>query len=266
MDAAAGRLLMQAASSGDAEAVRAHIAAGAPVDFADATGSTALHVAVSEGLTGVVSVLLRGGANIDARTSLEGGGGTPLHLAILSGQPDIAATLIQAGADVDAEEFGEHGAWRAASCGAARRSAVQGGGMQTRGAQETGASTAHERNPVVDLPARRPRPCPRRRPAGSGKTPLILAAEHGLLSVAAELLAAGCDEERCDTDGFNAAFWAKHKRLAGWERLGGVPSARAPSMEELLLDLGQRRMAMVAVGAKLNPAKKAKGKAKKKAR
>ncbi|KAA0147457.1 hypothetical protein FNF31_07582 [Cafeteria roenbergensis] len=206
MDAAAGRLLMQAASSGDAEAVRAHIAAGAPVDFADATGSTALHVAVSEGLTGVVSVLLRGGANIDARTSLEGGGGTPLHLAILSGQPDIAATLIQAGADVDAEEF------------------------------------------------------------GSGKTPLILAAEHGLLSVAAELLAAGCDEERCDTDGFNAAFWAKHKRLAGWERLGGVPSARAPSMEELLLDLGQRRMAMVAVGAKLNPAKKAKGKAKKKAR
>lgn len=99
-------------------------------------------------------------------------------------------------------------------------------------------------------------------PAGSGKTPLILAAEHGLLSVAAELLAAGCDEERCDADGFNAAFWAKHKRLAGWESLGGVPAARAPSMEEVLLDLGQRRMAMVAVGAKLKAAKKPKAKSK----
>lgn len=90
------------------------------MDFADATGSTALHLAVSDGLTGVVSVLLRSGANIDARTSLEGGGGTPLHLAILSGQADVAATLIQAGADVDAEEFGENLAQRAASSSNAR--------------------------------------------------------------------------------------------------------------------------------------------------
>ena len=49
---------------------------------------------------------------------------------------------------------------------------------------------------------------------------------------------------------------------SGWESLGGVPAARAPSMEEVLLDLGQRRMAMVAVGAKLKAAKKPKAKSK----
>lgn len=98
--------------------------------------------------------------------------------------------------------------------------------------------------------------------AVSGKTPLILAGEAGLLSVAAALLAAGCDESRCDAEGYNAAFWAAAGGHRGFALLGGAPEPRKPTMEEMALHMGQTRMALVAVGAKLKAVPRAKKKAK----
>jgi hypothetical protein len=95
-----------------------------------------------------------------------------------------------------------------------------------------------------------------------GKCPLILAAQCGLLSVAAALLAAGCDENRCDGDGFNAGFWAKSCGHAGFFDLAGAPGIAKPAVEEVVTELGIRRMALVAVGAKIKPVKRSKKKAK----
>lgn len=91
-----------------------------------------------------------------------------------------------------------------------------------------------------------------------GKCPLILAAQHGLLSVAAVLLAVGCDENRCDADGYNAGFWASKCGHTGFFDLGGAPGIAKPALEEVITELGMRRMALVAVGAKIKPVKRSK--------
>jgi ankyrin repeat protein len=102
--------LIEAASAGDAERVRALLAGGAPVDAADDQGRTALHHAVVATRLEVVDLLLGAGADVDRRAGVRRQ--TPLALACsflpwLGGSVRVLERLLDAGADAEAED--EHG-------------------------------------------------------------------------------------------------------------------------------------------------------------
>ncbi len=84
--------LYGAIEAGDAEQVRALIAAGADVNY-DYNGETALDLAVQTGDLEIVKILLDAGADPDLLSGL-----ALLH-AIWADQPDIAEALLAAGAD-----------------------------------------------------------------------------------------------------------------------------------------------------------------------
>ncbi|MFW3171099.1 ankyrin repeat domain-containing protein [Geodermatophilus sp. CPCC 206100] len=90
-------------AEGDAEGVRAAVAQSprllsATVERAGQGGWTPLHVAVAEGHTEIVRVLVEAGADPAARTEQDR---TPLHTA-LEHSPDLVAVLRGLGAPVDA--------------------------------------------------------------------------------------------------------------------------------------------------------------------
>src|ERR1044072_2594850 len=61
-------------------------------------GATPLHIAASDGELGLVEILLRGGATVDARDAL---GNTPLVLATMGGHLDAVRKLIAAGVNAN---------------------------------------------------------------------------------------------------------------------------------------------------------------------
>ena len=91
--------LTQAAATGNANAVRALLASGAPVDAKDASDWTALHFAAAHGWTDVVALLLDRGADPNARARFDM---TPLHWAAMIGRAEVAGLLTRRGARVDA--------------------------------------------------------------------------------------------------------------------------------------------------------------------
>ncbi|KAI8115562.1 Protein phosphatase 1 regulatory subunit 12B [Lucilia cuprina] len=66
------------------------------------TGATALHVAAAKGYTKVLSLLLAGRANVDAK---DNDGWTPLHAAAHWGQKESAEMLLDAMADMDVTNY-----------------------------------------------------------------------------------------------------------------------------------------------------------------
>jgi hypothetical protein len=72
-------------------------------------GTTLLHVAACEGKTDCIPVLLRHGADVDARSWASGM--TPLQMAMLNGVSEAVTLLCAAGADVDAPN--EENGWTA---------------------------------------------------------------------------------------------------------------------------------------------------------
>ncbi|MDX1403306.1 MAG: ankyrin repeat domain-containing protein [Woeseiaceae bacterium] len=96
-----------AAETGNAELAEVLIFAGINVDAGTRIGHyTPLHIASRAGNAGIVKALLAAGADVEARTT--NSGVTPLHLAAASGDAATVRLLIAAGADVDARE----GAWQ----------------------------------------------------------------------------------------------------------------------------------------------------------
>jgi ankyrin repeat protein len=90
--------LMAAIQAGDVEAVRAHAAAGAPLDRRYFVGYCPLHLAASTGNIAVAQALLDAGAKIDGQAKE---GRLPLHVAALSGQLGMIRFLVSHGAKVD---------------------------------------------------------------------------------------------------------------------------------------------------------------------
>ncbi|MBM41658.1 MAG: hypothetical protein CL483_07015 [Acidobacteria bacterium] len=88
--------LVEAASRGDAGAVRALLDEGADPDERQGDGATALHWAVHRGDVSMVETLLATGATVDAVNELEV---TPLLLAASNGQVAVVDRLLAAGAD-----------------------------------------------------------------------------------------------------------------------------------------------------------------------
>ena len=86
----------------DGDAVKAHLAAGADVDAADANGITPLIAATTTGQRDVVRLLLSAGADINARGPEDR---TALIYAIQAEQPEMALFLLeQETIDVEARE------------------------------------------------------------------------------------------------------------------------------------------------------------------
>jgi hypothetical protein len=90
--------LILAAWFGRTETVKALLAGGADVDAKEKVGMTALMRAASEGSTETVKALLTGGANVNAKDVDR----TALMFAALFGHSETAKALMAAGADVNA--------------------------------------------------------------------------------------------------------------------------------------------------------------------
>lgn len=93
--------LIAAAERGDLDALRAALAAGAPVDLMEA-GWTALRRAVQAGQSEAALLLLEAGASPRQQTP---GGYTPLYWAAQRGLLPVVQALLAAGAQVDAQEL-----------------------------------------------------------------------------------------------------------------------------------------------------------------
>ena len=94
--------LIKAAESGDLEAIRSFIAAGADVNQRKTeNGATALHGAAAFGRVDSIKLLLENGAGIELRNK---DGSTPLFIAAFFCQEGAVKTLLKAGADTDARD------------------------------------------------------------------------------------------------------------------------------------------------------------------
>jgi ankyrin len=89
--------LLQAAKSGNIQAVNRWLGEGASVNAANANGETALHEAAASGNTAIANTLIQNRANINARTVK---GWTPLHLSARFGRMGVAQLLVSKGAAV----------------------------------------------------------------------------------------------------------------------------------------------------------------------
>jgi ankyrin repeat protein len=72
------------------------------IHVCDTDGSTPLHCATWKGHLNVVELLLRFGADVNARNNNDHWGTTPLHAAAHANQRTIAQLLIAQGADINA--------------------------------------------------------------------------------------------------------------------------------------------------------------------
>jgi hypothetical protein len=87
----------EAAFMGNMKAIKEHIAAKSNLNDVDAYGSSPLTICGTFGKTEVALVLIKGGADVNART---GDGSTALHTAAFFGRTEIVEALLKAGADV----------------------------------------------------------------------------------------------------------------------------------------------------------------------
>ena len=101
---ASERALLNAAESGNIEAVKQHLAAGTDVNAkSEKHGYTPLHRAAMMSHKEIGKLLIGEGADVNAK--LKGGGGwTPLHFAARHSK-EIAELLIANGADVNVKSF-----------------------------------------------------------------------------------------------------------------------------------------------------------------
>ncbi len=86
----------------DKNAVEVLLASGVEVDESDFIFGTALHVAVSEGHSGIAKILVDHGANLEAVSEQQDS--HPLHLAANFGDAAMLALLLDNGADIEARD------------------------------------------------------------------------------------------------------------------------------------------------------------------
>jgi len=104
-----GERLLRAAEQGDETELRRLLQADkGAVEFADASGDTALRLAARRGHASCVQILLAAGADVDDTSAFVRPGWTPLHEAASAGWADCVQALLEAGAITEAEN---HDGW-----------------------------------------------------------------------------------------------------------------------------------------------------------
>jgi ankyrin repeat protein len=139
-------MLSAEAASSQVEMAQLLIASGADVHLVNRNADTALHMAAGEGNCALCEVLVRAGANLDARRGdPDFGSFTPLHTAIWSSQDDAARALIKLGSDVNSRDAkGDTPAIAAAMSGrlgALKALALAGANLQAQ--NDSGVSPLH---------------------------------------------------------------------------------------------------------------------------
>jgi uncharacterized protein len=94
-----GGSVVEAAMSGNRDAVRSLLKDGADVNTAQADGMTALHWAAQKGDVDLAKVLLYASANVRATTRI--GGYTPLLIASRNGDAAMISALLEGGSDAN---------------------------------------------------------------------------------------------------------------------------------------------------------------------
>ncbi len=194
--------VIEAAKLGDLARIDALIDGGAPVDAAEADGSTALHWAAQRGHADIVAALIEAGADPNARTRY---GITALVLAANNGDTTVVRRLLAAGADANATSR-EH---QSALMSAARNGRV----ATVNTLIESGADV----NATEEF---------------RGQNALMWAAGEGNVEAVDALVAAGADLAARSKAGFTAVlFAARNGEIDALRTLlenGGDPNDIAP--------------------------------------
>ncbi len=93
--------IWQAAQTGNTEALKQHLFAGADVNAKDDLSSTPLLYAVGRGHMELVELLIAKGADMNVKANEEW---TPLHTTALEGNKEVVELLIAKGVDVNAKD------------------------------------------------------------------------------------------------------------------------------------------------------------------
>ena len=181
--------LIKAALSGDAEAIKVLLKAGADVNAKNKDGFTALMAALLEGHTESVNALIKAGADVNAKGK---DGGTALMAAAIFGHTGNVNALIKAGADVNAKD---NTGWTALM-----GAAIWGRTENVNALIKAGADVNAKSN--------------------DGYTALMWAAEYGYAEAIKVLLNAGADVNIRDKYGNRAVDYARKKQeLKGTDAL-----------------------------------------------
>ena len=95
-------LLHTAAMDDEPEVVALLLKGGADIEARNEEGATPLHVAAGGNKLEVVALLLDRGADVEVRSAT---GHTPLHFAAESNKPEVVALLLDRGADIEARNY-----------------------------------------------------------------------------------------------------------------------------------------------------------------
>ena len=93
--------LIEAAETGDTEAVSELVKSGAMIECSDLEGLSALHYAALNGHAETVTALIAAGADVNCRDE---DGLTPLHSAAVWDNEEMASGLLDAGANISSRE------------------------------------------------------------------------------------------------------------------------------------------------------------------
>lgn len=204
---------LRAAESDDIKALEAMIAAGMAVETADAEGRTALHAAAAAGAQKVVGFLLDRRMDINVADQ---SGRTPLMEAVLHANPEMVRDLLRQGADPSLKDEGRYKPLMlAVKEGKAEMVAELAPYVRQDLDDALLAAAILGEADVIDELTNYGASIYAR--VEDGRTPLMLAAQHGRVEAVEMLLDIGANRFTMDTQGRIAADLA---REAGYEDLG----------------------------------------------
>jgi ankyrin repeat protein len=264
--AASAPALVEAARTGDAQAVRSLLQRPSDVDAAAIDGTTALHWAVQRDDAEMVNLLVEAGADVQRPNRY---GVRPLWLAAVNGSRDVVRRLLQAGADPNTKMAGNETvlmtAARAGNPDALKLLVTAGGDVNAPDARgQTALMWAASRNNAAAIrvlldsgadpavrtnnPVAAPRATVFNSPPPTGFTALIFGVRAGHLDAVRALLDAGVDVNDSVSDGQSAlviaaanAHWDVTSLLldrgadpnaagAGWNALHQAVRSRRPNL------------------------------------